>query len=260
MPRLASADAVGQCSNDCGIGDIDEGEECPLDEYADLYNGGCNWDPPFAMLAFCNETFCGSASTYDFGGQDYRDTDWYLIEQSELYDVVVVLPVLGSIQVFRNLGDGPDGDWIGFLVNPPIALGANPSAVISGLFNDDPHLHLAVTNRNTGAVSILINNGLGDATFTITQSVPVGAGPSAGRRRARRCRNPPAPAKVTSTATSARTSSAGATASSSASDGDSPPEGDPLHGGQAIRARYRPQRLLAARAARAGPGLGRGRS
>jgi hypothetical protein len=96
-------------------------------------------------------------------------------------DVVVVIPnedpmVPGTVQVFLNQGTDEAGAWLGFVANPPITVGRDPSDVTTGLFNDDPHLDLAVTNAGDDSVSILL--GLGDGTFDLTSTVPVGDAPS----------------------------------------------------------------------------------
>jgi hypothetical protein len=98
-------------------------------------------------------------------------------------DVVAVLPdpdpkVNGNIQVFLNDG-GSGGNWVGLSAQTPIPVGRNPSAVAVGLFDGDIHLDLAVTNAGDDNVTILINNGTGDATFTNAGTVAVGDEPSA---------------------------------------------------------------------------------
>lgn len=81
---IITAGATGQCVNDCGIGDVAEGEACPGDGYVDATNGGCNSGPPVFTAAACNETICGTASTFDVAGEDHRDTDWYTVSQAQL--------------------------------------------------------------------------------------------------------------------------------------------------------------------------------
>ncbi len=98
-------------------------------------------------------------------------------------DTAVVMPaddpeIAGRAQVFRNLGDGPGG-WLGLLANPPITVGREPSAVAAGLFNNDLHPDLAVTNAGDDSVTILINQGTGDASYSFFTNVPVGDRPSA---------------------------------------------------------------------------------
>lgn len=72
-------DEFVECVLECPAGGIPEGEECPGDDYVDVFNGGCNSDPPVYSPINCGETICGTASTFLFGTDDYRDTDWYEI-------------------------------------------------------------------------------------------------------------------------------------------------------------------------------------
>ena len=81
----------GQCKNDCGVGDVEEGEPCLVDLDEDTTNGGCNSDPIVFGSASCVDIICGTASTYDIDTNgdgmpdtDARDTDWYLMDADEL--------------------------------------------------------------------------------------------------------------------------------------------------------------------------------
>src|SRR5215813_5333973 len=56
-------------------------------------------------------------------------------------------------------------------------VGSLPIALISGDFNGDGLLDLAVANQNSGNISILL--GKGDGTFAPAQTISVGTGPSA---------------------------------------------------------------------------------
>jgi hypothetical protein len=63
--------AYGQCSNDAGAGQVDEGEACLVDLDSDTVDGGCNSDPAvFRTLDTADFTsgraiVCGSASNYN---------------------------------------------------------------------------------------------------------------------------------------------------------------------------------------------------
>jgi hypothetical protein len=100
-------------------------------------------------------------------------------------DTAVVIPAAGpllasgAVQVFRNLGNDVFGEWQGLAANPPIKAGNAPSAVVPDLFNNDPHLDLAVTNAGDDNVHILLNQGSGDASYSLFSAVPVGNTPSA---------------------------------------------------------------------------------
>ena len=98
-------------------------------------------------------------------------------------DTVAVIPdldpgLVGSIQVFLNQGTDQSDVWQGFVANSPITVGRDPNAVAVGLFNLDAHLDLAVTNAADGTVSILFNQGLGDGSFLLVDTVAVGNGPT----------------------------------------------------------------------------------
>ncbi len=98
-------------------------------------------------------------------------------------DTAVVIPgpplEAGHVQVFRNLGNDVLGEWQGLAANPPIQVGNAPSGVVTSLFNNDPHMDLAVTNAGDDNVHVLLNQGLGDASFALFSIVPVGNAPSA---------------------------------------------------------------------------------
>jgi len=59
---------------------VPEGEVDCFDGYDDLYNSGCNGTGfPFSIQPVGDMTVCGTSGVYDFGGINYRDTDWYQI-------------------------------------------------------------------------------------------------------------------------------------------------------------------------------------
>jgi hypothetical protein len=76
--------AHAQCTNDCGTGDVAEGELCLIDESEDVTNGGCNSTPEVFGTIACGQTVCGIISTYDQGASNVRDTDWYRVSQAEM--------------------------------------------------------------------------------------------------------------------------------------------------------------------------------
>jgi len=58
---------------------------------------------------------------------------------------------------------------------PSILVGNSPRSVVTGDFNNDGKLDLAVTNYGDNTVSILLGNG--DGTFTTASTIPVGSKP-----------------------------------------------------------------------------------
>ncbi|MEO7166334.1 MAG: VCBS repeat-containing protein [Chthoniobacterales bacterium] len=64
------------------------------------------------------------------------------------------------------------GDGTGNMVAGPIIdVGSEPHTVITRDFNKDGHLDMAVTNRTDGTVSILLGDGHGNFTLSVTRSV-----------------------------------------------------------------------------------------
>jgi len=64
------------------------------------------------------------------------------------------------------------GDGTGNLIaGPSVTVGQEPHSVIAADFNKDGHLDLAVTNRTNGTVSILLGDGIGNFTLSVTLSV-----------------------------------------------------------------------------------------
>jgi len=65
----------------CAPSAVDEGEPPLAPDYNDVFNGGCNAEPPvFQAGNWIDETGClhmrGSSGWYPYTGLDYRDTDW----------------------------------------------------------------------------------------------------------------------------------------------------------------------------------------
>ncbi len=77
------------CVVTCPPGSTPEGEEDCFDEYVDVTNGGCN-STPYVFGAIANgETVCGTAGTFVAGGNNSRDTDWFLFTVTETSEVTL---------------------------------------------------------------------------------------------------------------------------------------------------------------------------
>ncbi|MCK4548455.1 MAG: hypothetical protein KAW17_13555 [Candidatus Eisenbacteria sp.] len=96
------------CDLVCPEGAILEQEPECFDLLNDVWNGGCNSDPPVfqTLQPDCDGSIvvCGT-SAYDYSGSGYRDTDWYeiiLTEATELTLCVVAqfAPQILIVEVF----------------------------------------------------------------------------------------------------------------------------------------------------------------
>lgn len=80
---------------ECPAGAMLEEEPELVNEYVDLYNGGCNTPdapggPPFVHIAA--ESYCGVSGWYLFDGNNNRDTDWFTI----------TLPADGTLEIIGD--------------------------------------------------------------------------------------------------------------------------------------------------------------
>jgi hypothetical protein len=67
----------------CPSGGFVEPEPWCIDPENDVWNGGCNSDPPVFDHLEPTEgvlRFCGTSGTYNQGGSNWRDTDWFQID------------------------------------------------------------------------------------------------------------------------------------------------------------------------------------
>jgi hypothetical protein len=83
-----SAEPFTPCVVECPGGGVLEGEPPLVDGYNDLYNGGCNSPPtnPFQDIFGTGGNhvdFCGVSGWYLFNGNNYRDTDWFIVVLNE---------------------------------------------------------------------------------------------------------------------------------------------------------------------------------
>jgi FG-GAP-like repeat/Bacterial pre-peptidase C-terminal domain len=77
----------------------------------------------------------------------------------------------GEVTVLLGNGDGT------FPTIEHIPVGLFPFALVTGDFNGDGHLDIAVVNKFSNTVSILLNDGHGN--FSVADTIPVGVGPDA---------------------------------------------------------------------------------
>ncbi|RKX28017.1 MAG: hypothetical protein DRP47_05410, partial [Candidatus Zixiibacteriota bacterium] len=88
-PGVLSIWVSEECVVECPPGSTPEGEPCIGDNEEDVTNGGCNSVPPVWGSIGCGETVCAEVSTYLYGSDNYRDTDWYEFTLDNWYDVTL---------------------------------------------------------------------------------------------------------------------------------------------------------------------------
>src|SRR5262245_50867667 len=76
-----------------------------------------------------------------------------------------------------NLDVLEDRCLLSFSIGAVYPVGENPQAVVSGLFNDDSVLDLAVANSSDSSVSVLLGNGDGTFQSALTPAPSTGANP-----------------------------------------------------------------------------------
>lgn len=82
--------------------------------------------------------------------------------------------------VLRNAGLDREENWLGFTEGASeFAVGASPSALAAGFFDEDVHLDLVVADAVDSTVSIFLNTGQGDGGFVHGRDYFVGAVPRA---------------------------------------------------------------------------------
>ena len=88
-------------------------------------------------------------------------------------DLAIMNILDGTVSILLGAGDGTFSSASG----SPIAVGLNPVAATAGDFNGDGNLDLAVVNRASSTVSILMGQGNGE--FVLTATLQTGQGPVA---------------------------------------------------------------------------------
>lgn len=114
-------------------------------------------------------TYGGTSLTFDTGVEQ-SDVAAFDYDGDGDVDIFVTRPLLNDVLVLRN-------DSVGFppffqpppMPGPPFAsfpVGVSPQALADGDFNDDGRRDLAVVNRDSGSVTILLGDGVGGFSST----------------------------------------------------------------------------------------------
>lgn len=98
------------------------------------------------------------------------------LDNSTNYDLAVVNQSDDTLELYLGNGDGTFTAGQTFLLNNASASGNKPVAITGGDFNVDGLPDLAVTDQDTGTVSIFI--GQGDGTFATPIILAAGTGPA----------------------------------------------------------------------------------
>ena len=77
------------CEVNCPPGSTPEGEPDCGPDYVDMTNGGCDFTPQIFGTVSIGETVCGTSGTFQSGGYDWRDTDWYTLHLTETKIITV---------------------------------------------------------------------------------------------------------------------------------------------------------------------------
>ena len=106
FPLEITSPCIVECDPDCLV----EGEPICEDLYIDVFNGGCNSDPPVFSDMECGQCMCGTAGTFASAeGTPTRDTDWYEFPLT-VPDTLVTLGGIGEFDLLLLLIDPGPGD------------------------------------------------------------------------------------------------------------------------------------------------------
>ena len=181
----------GPCEVDCPPdATVDDEPQCE-DDYEDVTNGGCNSDPPVFGAIEGGETICGTAGTYVYDEDNFRDTDWYLFTLEEETRVEWTVTAEFDLQIFLfdfqdcdnygsnlfenasggpcqevsiNAGCLPPGDYVAF-VAPSVFEGVDCGSAWVGTLEfsdcgaaggdscDDPFIIDSLPYTNTGSTT-----------------------------------------------------------------------------------------------------------
>ena len=159
---------AGQCNNDCGDGDVPEGEVCAGNNYVDETNGGCNSVPSVFGDAFCGVIICGTSSNFDTTGDgqsNSRDTDWYLITQAELESADT--DGNGVVQIQSILTSEFDGVTFFIAFNPDCDTLAFPGTIGfsgEGCAGGESARAALIIEEHPAGIVVFVSTGASDGT------------------------------------------------------------------------------------------------
>lgn len=101
-------------------------------------------------------------------------------DQDGILDLAAACNGLNNVSILRGNGSNGHGDGT-FSAPVSYTVGTQPTSLVTGDFNDDGALDLAVSNASSGRVSVLIGHrtdGHADGTFAAAASYPCGSNPA----------------------------------------------------------------------------------
>jgi len=95
-----AGEIIEECDLECEEYMVEEGEPICGPDYEDMYNGGCNSEPPVFQAIGCEQTICGTSGTFLYGGSNYRDTDWFSLTLDQTEDITFVVAAEFPVLIF----------------------------------------------------------------------------------------------------------------------------------------------------------------
>jgi Flp pilus assembly secretin CpaC len=121
-------------------------------------------------------TFTNSATLTTGNAPVALAANQFDLDSSSNQDLVIVNQADDTMLVYLGNGDGTFTQGQTFLLNNASSTGNKPVAITEGDFNVDGLPDLAVTDQDTGTVSVFIGNG--DGTFASPLILPAGSAPA----------------------------------------------------------------------------------
>jgi len=107
-----AGEIIEECDLECEEYMVEEGEPICGPDYEDMYNGGCNSEPPVFQAIGCEQTICGTSGTFLYGGSNYRDTDWFSLTLDQTEDITFVVAAEFPVLIFIiDAGSGNCSDY-----------------------------------------------------------------------------------------------------------------------------------------------------